>query len=49
MKLIHAATVTLRNCNQIIIDLDLLSLFRQVTEQVRHVTADGTHVRALQL
>ena len=48
MKLIHTATVTLRNCNQVIIDLDLLALFRQVTKQVRNVTANGAHVRALQ-
>jgi hypothetical protein len=48
MKLVHTATIALRNCNQVIIDLDLLALFRQVTKQMRDVTANGAHVRALQ-
>src|SRR4029450_7053657 len=48
MKLVHTATVTLRNCNQVIVDLDRLAMFRQVTKQVRDVTANGAHVRALQ-
>ena len=48
MKLVHAAAVTLRNCNQVIIDFDLLALFRQVTKQMRDVATDGAHVRALQ-
>src|SRR4030095_16611947 len=47
MKLVHTATVTLRNCNQVIVDLDLLALFRQVTKQMGDVTADGAHVRPL--
>ena len=48
MKLIYTATVALRNCNEIVIDLDLFALFRQVTKQVRDVSADGAYVRALQ-
>ena len=40
MKLIYTATVALRNCNDIVADLDLFTLFGQVTEQVRHITAD---------
>ena len=49
VKLVHAATVALRNCNEIVIDIDLLALPRQVTKQMRDVTADGAHVRALQV
>lgn len=48
MKLIYAATITLRNRNQIAVDLNLLPLFRQVTKQMCDVAADGAHVRALQ-
>src|SRR6266498_458145 len=48
MKLIYTATVALRNCNEIVIDLNLLALLRQVTKQMRDITADGAHVRALQ-
>src|SRR5262249_4676526 len=48
MELIHTTTVALRNRNKIAIDLDLFTLLRKVTEQMRDVTADGAHVRALQ-
>src|SRR5207247_8997486 len=48
MKLIYTTTVALRNCDEIVIDLDLFALFREVTEQVRDVPADGAYVRALQ-
>src|SRR5947207_7058672 len=48
VKLIYTATVALRNRNDIVVDLDLFALLRQVTKQVRDVTADGTHVCALQ-
>src|SRR6266446_2101976 len=49
MKLIYTATVALRNCNEIVADLDLFTLFGQVTEQVRDVTANRAYVRALQI
>src|SRR5262249_17334493 len=48
MKLIYAATITLRDCNQIAVDVNLLPLLRQVTKQMCDVAADGAHVRALQ-
>src|SRR5205823_7711012 len=48
MKLIYTATIALRNCDEIVIDLDLFALLRQVTKQMRDVTTDGTHVCAFQ-
>src|SRR5436190_12839296 len=47
MKLIYPATVALRNCNDIVVDFDLFTLFGQVTEQVGDVAPDGAYVRTL--
>src|SRR5439155_5019446 len=48
MKLIDAAAIRLRNRDEVVVDLNLFALFRQMTEQMGDVPADGAHIRALQ-
>src|SRR5260370_11121358 len=48
MKLIHAPAVGLRDRDEVIVDLNLLALFRQMAEEMRAVAADCTDVRAFQ-
>jgi hypothetical protein len=49
MELKNPPPVRLRNGDQITFNLDLFALFRQVTQELYHVTADGGDLRIFQL
>src|SRR5205807_4567635 len=49
VELIHAAAIRLRDRDEVAADLNLFTLFRQMTEQMSDVPADSAYVRALQL
>src|SRR5947209_4270148 len=49
VELIHAAAIRLRDRDEVVADLNLFTLFRQMTEQMGDVPSDSAYVRALQL